>query len=69
MRLEDFQLVDIDATDNSIIKRDFLNVYHQQAANLSDSDQGNEFILGESNNNHQIGNAYLQYEMTKKRRC
>ena len=37
MSLEDFQLIDIEPIDNSIIKRDFLKVYHQKGANLNDS--------------------------------
>ena len=64
MSLEDFQLMDNEASDSSIIKRGFLKVYHQQAANLSDSDQNIEFIFGENNTYHQIGKAYLQYKMT-----
>ena len=64
MSLEDFQIIDIEAIDNSNIKRDFFNVYHQQAANLNDSDQNIELVFGGNNNYHQIGNSYLQYEMT-----
>ena len=62
MSLEDFQLIDNETIDNSIITRDFLKIYHQQAADLSD--QNIEFIFGENNNYHQIGNAYVQYEIT-----
>ena len=29
MRLEDFQLIDNEPIDNSIIKRDFIKIYHQ----------------------------------------
>ena len=47
-----------------IIKREFLKNYHQQAANLNDSDQNIDFVFGEIDNYHQIGNAYLQYELT-----
>ena len=66
MSIECFQLIDNEAYDNSIIKRDFLNVYHQQAANLNDSDQNIDFIFGENSTYHQIGNAYLHYELTKE---
>ena len=41
-----------------------MKIYYQQAANLNDSDQNIEFTFGENYNYHQIGNAYLQYEMT-----
>ena len=64
MSLEDFQLLDNEQFDNSIIKRDFLKVYHQQGAQLNDADQNIEFIFGENNNYHQIGNAYLEFDMT-----
>ena len=42
----------------------FLKIYYHSAANLNDSDQNIEFIFGEKNNYHQIGNAYIEYEMT-----
>ena len=64
MSLEDFQLLDNEPFDNSIIKRDFLKVYHQQGAQLNDADQNIEFIFGVNNNFHQIGNAYLEFDIT-----
>ena len=48
-------------------KEIFLKLYHQQAGNLNNSDQNIEFISAENNNYHQIGNDYLQNEMTKER--
>ena len=64
MNLEDFQLLDNEVFDNGIIKRDFMEVYHQQGAQLNDPDQNIKFIFGENNNFHQIGNAYLEYDIT-----
>ena len=64
MSLEDFQLIDNEPNDNSIIKRDFIKVYHQQGAQLNDPDQNIEFIFGDNNNFHQIGNSYLQFDIT-----
>ena len=64
MSLEDFQLIDNEPIDNSIIKRDFIKLYHQQGAQLNDPDQNIEFIFGENNNYHQIGNSYLQFDIT-----
>ena len=57
MSLENFKLLHNEAIDSSIVKRDFLKTYHQQATNLNDSDRNTEFIFGENNNYHQIGNA------------
>ena len=67
MSLEDFQLLDNEPIDNSIIKRDFLKVYHQQGAQLNQSDQNIEFIFGENSNYHQIGNAYLEFDITVRK--
>ena len=64
MSLEDFQLLDKEPFDNSIVKRDFVEVYHQQGAQLNNPDQNIKFIFGENNNYHQIGNAYLEYDIT-----
>ena len=64
MSLEDFELIDNVQIDNSIVKRDYTKIYHQQGANLNDSNQNVEFIFGENNNYHQIGNAYLEFDIT-----
>ena len=64
MNLEDFQLLDNEIFDNSIVKRDFMKVYHRQGAQLNDSNQNIKFIFGENNNYHQIGNDYLEYDIT-----
>ena len=67
MSLEDFQLLDNEPFDNSIIKRDFTKIYHQQGAQLNQSDQNIEFIFGENNNYHQIGNGYLEFDITVRK--
>ena len=68
MSLEDFQLLDNEPLDNSIIKRDFTKIYHRQADQLNQSDQNIEFIFGENNNYHQIGNGYLELNITVRKR-
>ena len=67
MSLEDFQLLENESIDNSIIKRDFIKVYHQQGAQLNDPDQNIEFIFGENNKYNQIGNSYLQFDITVRK--
>ena len=67
MSLEDFQLLDNEPIDNSIIKRDFTKIYHRQGDQLNQSDQNIEFIFGENNNYHQIGNAYLEFNKTVRK--
>ena len=67
MSLEDFQILDNEPLDNSIIKRDFTKIYHRQGDQLNQSDQNIEFIFGENNNYHQIGNAYLEFNITVRK--
>ena len=64
MSSEDFQLLENELPDNSIIKRDFAKVYHRQGDQLNQSDQNIEFIIGENNKYHQIGNACLEFNIT-----
>ena len=59
--------MDSEPIDSSIIKRDFSKVYHQQRAQLNQSDQNFEFIFGENNNYHQIGNGYLEFDVTVRK--
>ena len=61
--MEDFQLVDNEPLDNSIIKRDFTKKYHRQDDQLNQSDQNIEFVFGENNNYLQIGNPYLEFNI------
>ena len=68
MSLEDFQLLDNESLDNSVIKRYFTKIYHRQGDQLNQSDQNIEIIFGENNNYHQIGNAYLEFNITLRKK-
>ena len=50
-----------------MIERDFTKTYHRQGDHLNQSDQNIEFFSGESNNYHQIGNAYLKFNTTVRK--
>ena len=63
MSLKDFQLLKNEPIDNSIVKRDFLKVYHQRGAQLNQPDQNIKFTFSETNNYHQIANAYLEFDL------
>ena len=63
MSSDDFQLLDNEPFDNSIIERDFTKIHHQQGAQLNQSHQIYEFLFGENNNYHQIVNAYLEFDI------
>ena len=64
MSLEDFQLIDYEPIEYSIMKRCYLKIYHQQEANLNNPDQNVEFMFGENNNYHQTGNSYPDFDIT-----
>ena len=64
MSLDDFQLLDNEPLDESIIKGEFLEVYHQQGAQLNDQLQKVESISGENNNHHQVANSYLEFNIS-----
>ena len=68
MSLGDFQLIDNEPLDNHIIKRDFTKIYPRQSDQLNQSDQNDESIFGENNNYHQIGNAYLEFNITVRKK-
>ena len=63
MSLEDFQILDSEPFDDSIIKRDCLKIYHQQGASLNDSNQNVLFIFVENNIYHQLANGYLEFDI------
>ena len=67
MSLEDFQFLDNEPLDNSIIKSDFTKIYHRQRGQLNQSDRNFEFIFGENKNYHHIGNAYLEFNITVRK--
>ena len=68
MSLENFQLLVKEPFDSSIIKRDFAKNYHQQGAQLNQSDQNIDVIFGENNNYQQIGKAYLKFDITVRKK-
>ena len=42
-------------------------MYHQNGAKLNQADQNIEFIFGENKDYHQIGNAYLEFDITVRK--
>ena len=67
MSLEAFQLLDNEPIAIRIAEKDVLKVYHKQGAQLKQPDQNIEFIFGENINYHQIGNGYLESDMTVRK--
>ena len=67
MSSEDFQLLDNEPIDNSVIERNFTKLYHRQRDQLNQSYQNIEFYFDENNNYHQIGNSYLELNITVRK--
>ena len=44
-----------------------MKIYHQQGAHLNQPDQNVELIFGENNTYHQVGNSYLEFDITVRR--
>ena len=61
MSLEGFQLIDNEPIGKSIINEKFSEIYHQKGAQLKDQIHKTQFIFGENNNHHYVGNSYLNF--------
>ena len=67
MSAEDFQLIDDSKIDDSIIKRDFIKIYHQHGVEVNNENQNIKFYFGENLNYIQIGNSYLEIDITVRK--
>ena len=67
MSAEDFQLIDDSKIDDSIIKRDFIKIYHQSGANVDAENSQIKFYFGENHNFIQVGNGYLEFDVRVRR--
>ena len=63
MSAEDFQLIDNEKIDDSIIRRDFIKIYHQSRANVDAEISQTKLYFGENHNFIQVGNAYLEFDI------
>ena len=67
MSAEDVQLIDDSKIDDSIIKRDFIKIYHQSGANVDAENSQIKFYFGENHNFIQVGNGYLEFDIRVRR--
>ena len=67
MSVEHFHIIGDTAIDNSILKREYIMIYHQHGAQTNNTDQNNDIFYTETKNCQQIGNVYLQYDLTLKK--
>ena len=67
MSANDFQLIDDEKIDDSIIKRDFMKIYHQSGANVDAENSQIKFYFGENHNFFQVGNGSLEFDIRIRR--
>ena len=67
MSAEDFQLIDTEKIDDSIIKRDFIKIYHQSGANVDAEISQFKFYFGQNHNFIQVSNGYLKFDIRVRR--
>ena len=67
MSAEDFQLIDTETIDDSIIKRDFVKIYHQSGATVDAENSQIKFYFGENQNFNQVANGYLEFDIIVRR--
>ena len=67
MSAEDFQLMDDEKSDDSIIKRDFIKNYHQSGGNIDAENSQIKFYFGDNHNFIQVGNGYLEFDIRIRR--
>ena len=63
MSAEDFQLIDDEKFDDSIITRDFIKICHQSGANVDAENSQIKFYFGENYNFIQVGDGYLKFDI------
>ena len=56
-------MIDDSQIDDSIIKRDFIKIYHQHGAEVNNENQSIKFYFGENLNYIQKGRAYLEIDI------
>ena len=56
-------MIDDSKTEDSIINRDFIKIYHQHGAEVNNENQNIKFYFGENLNYIQLGNAYFEIDI------
>ena len=67
MSSDDFHIIENTSIDTSNIIRYYVKTYNQQGAQINHSDQGVDFLFGETNNYRQIGSGCLEFDITHRK--
>ena len=63
MNAADFQLIDDEKSDDSIMNGDFVKTYHQSGANVDTENSNIKFYFGENHNFFPVGNGFLEFDI------
>ena len=63
----DFQLIDDEKSDDSIIKRDFIKNYPQHGPQADDENQGIKLFFGGNPNYKQVGSENLEFKIKNRK--
>ena len=67
MNAENSQLQDDEKTAESFLKRDFVKIYHQHCAQVTDEHQSVKFFPGRNLKYKQMGHVHLVFEITVRK--
>ena len=63
MSAEDFHFLEDEKTDDSIIERGFIKIYHQSGANVDNENSKIKFFFGKNHIFIQVGDGYLEFDI------
>ena len=67
MSAEDSLIIDHTIIDNSILRRGYAKIYHQENAQLNEANKNVQLIFEENSNYYKIGISYLQFDIEVKK--
>ena len=67
MKAEDFQLIDTEKIDDSIMKPDFIDNYRQSGANIDAENSQIKFYFVGIQNFIQVGIGYLEFDIRSRK--
>ena len=67
MSAEDSLIIDHTKIGNSILRRGYAKIYHQENAQLNKANKKVELIFDENSNYYKIGISYLQFDIEFKK--
>ena len=67
MSAEDFKLIGGTKIDDSLIKRDFIKIYHQSGVDVNNETSNIKYSFGESHTFIKTGNGFSEFDIKVKK--